>query len=68
MMVGREVILQVDKSAAHPGEVILCRPGPEVEDDRQQLALDGVTLEVRRAKYWAWRACRATARQNWRKR
>jgi simple sugar transport system ATP-binding protein len=41
------VILQVDKGEAHPGEVVLQVEDLVVEDDRQQTAVDGVSLEVR---------------------
>jgi general nucleoside transport system ATP-binding protein len=47
MMVGREVILQIDKSDAHPGQVILQVVDLAVEDDRQHISVDGVSLEVR---------------------
>lgn len=47
MMVGRRVILQVDKSAAHPGKTILSVEDLEVHDDRGNRSVDGVSLEVR---------------------
>ncbi|MEJ2748497.1 MAG: ABC transporter ATP-binding protein [Anaerolineae bacterium] len=47
LMVGRKVILQVDKSKAHPGEVILQVKDLVVEDDRGQIAVNGLSLEVR---------------------
>jgi len=47
MMVGRKVILQLDKAEAHPGEPILQVENLQVLDDRRQLAVDGVSLEVR---------------------
>ncbi len=47
LMVGREVILQVDKSKAHPGEPVLKVTGLEVKDDRDQVAVKGLNLEVR---------------------
>lgn len=47
MMVGREVILQIEKSAAHPGNTILAVDDLHVQDDRHHLAVDGVTLNVR---------------------
>jgi simple sugar transport system ATP-binding protein len=47
MMVGRTVILQVDKSEAHPGTVVLEVKDLKVEDERGQIAVDGVSLEVR---------------------
>jgi simple sugar transport system ATP-binding protein len=47
LMVGREVILQVDKSAAHPGKAMLEVRGLTVNDDRHQIAVDDLSLEVR---------------------
>src|SRR6056297_595099 len=50
MMVGREVILEVEKKEANPGEVVL-----EVEDlyaknDRDLMALNGTSFSVRRGE------------------
>ncbi len=47
LMVGRSVVLQVDKSAREPGEVVLAVDDLQVRDDRRQLGVDGATLEVR---------------------
>ncbi|MGC8781694.1 MAG: ABC transporter ATP-binding protein, partial [Anaerolineae bacterium] len=47
MMVGRKVILQIDKAEAHPGEVVLRVEDLRVEDDRRHRTVDGVTFEVR---------------------
>ncbi len=47
MMVGRNVILQVDKSDARPGKPVLRVEGLRVMDDRRHMAVDGVSLEVR---------------------
>jgi simple sugar transport system ATP-binding protein len=47
MMVGREVDLKVDKNLAKPGKVVLHVDGIHVEDDRKQLAVDGVSFEVK---------------------
>jgi simple sugar transport system ATP-binding protein len=47
MMVGREVILQVDKSAANPGEPVLTVTDLHVVDDRDLPAVRGLALEVR---------------------
>ncbi len=47
MMVGREVVLQVDKGPANPGDVVLEVRDLQVEDERGLLAVDGVNLEVR---------------------
>ncbi len=47
MMVGREVILEVEKEPAQPGEVVLEVKDLHVRDDRHLLAVDGVSLQVR---------------------
>jgi simple sugar transport system ATP-binding protein len=47
MMVGRNVILRVDKAEAHPGESILHINQLQVLDDRRHMAVNGVSLEVR---------------------
>ncbi len=47
MMVGREVILQVEKGAAHPGEPVLTIQDLTVLDDRHLLAVNELSLEVR---------------------
>jgi simple sugar transport system ATP-binding protein len=47
MMVGRRVILQVDKSAAKPGKTILSVKNLDIHDDRRNQAVEDVTLEVR---------------------
>lgn len=47
MMVGRAVILQVDKAEAHPAEEILRVENLRVMDDRQHMRVDGVSLAVR---------------------
>jgi simple sugar transport system ATP-binding protein len=47
MMVGRPVLLRVDKKPAQPGDVRLSVKGLVVQDDRKQVAVDGVDLEVR---------------------
>jgi simple sugar transport system ATP-binding protein len=47
LMVGRKVILQVDKSQAHPGEVVLIVEDLMVKDDRDHVAVEGLSLEVR---------------------
>ncbi len=47
MMVGRAVILQVDKSEAQPGDVVLRVEDLVVEDERGQTAVEGASLEVR---------------------
>jgi general nucleoside transport system ATP-binding protein len=46
MMVGRKVILQIDKVEAQPGETILSVDNLQVMDERQHMAVDGVTLSV----------------------
>ncbi|HEY45044.1 MAG TPA: ABC transporter ATP-binding protein [Anaerolineae bacterium] len=47
MMVGREVILKVDKEPARLGDVVLEVENLHVLDDRHLLAVKGVSLEVR---------------------
>jgi len=47
MMVGREVVLQVDKPEATPGDVVLAIDDLHVKDDRQLPAVDGFSLSVR---------------------
>jgi ABC-type uncharacterized transport system ATPase subunit len=47
MMVGREVILTVDKGPARPEETVLQVEGLRAMDDRRAIAVDGVSLEVR---------------------
>ncbi len=47
LMVGRKVILQVEKEKAQPGETILRVSDLVVKDDRDQIAVDGLGLEVR---------------------
>ncbi len=47
MMVGRSVVLHVDKGPANPGEVVLSVRGLAVADDRRHPAVKGVDLEVR---------------------
>jgi simple sugar transport system ATP-binding protein len=46
MMVGREVILQVEKGEAHPGEPVLVIRDLVVNDDRDLQAVRGLALEV----------------------
>lgn len=47
MMVGREVLLRVDKTPAQPGDVLLRVDDLHVLDDRGLEAVRGVSLEVR---------------------
>jgi ABC-type uncharacterized transport system ATPase subunit len=47
MMVGREVILTVDKQPAKPGEVVLDVADLRVMDDRHLEAVKGVSFQVR---------------------
>nr|MBC7244724.1 ABC transporter ATP-binding protein [Chloroflexota bacterium] len=47
MMVGRQVELMVHKKPATPGEVILEVQNLQVLDDRQNLAVNGVSFDVR---------------------
>jgi general nucleoside transport system ATP-binding protein len=47
LMVGRPVLLRVDKKPARPGEALLRVEGLSVDDDRHQPAVQGVDLQVR---------------------
>lgn len=47
MMVGREVILSVDKKPAQPGQIVLDVQDLHVLDDRGSVAVDGISLQVR---------------------
>jgi len=47
LMVGRKVILQVEKEKAQPGKTVLRVSDLVVKDDRDQIAVDGLGLEVR---------------------
>jgi simple sugar transport system ATP-binding protein len=47
LMVGRPVLLRVEKRPAQPGRPLLRVAGLTVEDDRRHVAVDGVDLEVR---------------------
>lgn len=47
LMVGRNVILQVEKSAAQPGQTILKIDDLRVQDDRGHTVVKGVSLEVK---------------------
>lgn len=46
MMVGRSVLLRVEKATAQPGPLMLTVRDLRVRDDRQLMAVDGVSLEV----------------------
>jgi simple sugar transport system ATP-binding protein len=47
LMVGRPVLLRIDKTQARPGRTLLEVDGLAVADDRGHRAVDGVRLEVR---------------------
>jgi general nucleoside transport system ATP-binding protein len=47
MMVGRDVILQVEKEPAHPGEPVLTISDLTVLDDRDLVAVNNLSLTVR---------------------
>lgn len=47
MMVGREVLLQVERGQAEPGELVLDVADLEVLDDRNDLVVEGVTFNLR---------------------
>ncbi|MEZ4539945.1 MAG: ABC transporter ATP-binding protein [Chloroflexota bacterium] len=46
LMVGRKVILQVDKDEAVPGKLVLEIDGLHVQDDRKHEAVKGLSLQV----------------------
>jgi simple sugar transport system ATP-binding protein len=46
MMVGRKVILTIDKEEAHPTEAVLNVEDLQVFDDRHHLAVDGISFQV----------------------
>jgi simple sugar transport system ATP-binding protein len=46
MMVGRDVILTVDKDPAQPGQAVLQAEELRAMDDRDSMAVDGVSFEV----------------------
>lgn len=47
MMVGREVLLRVKKGPARPGQTVLRLENLKVRDDRNLMAVRGISLEVR---------------------
>lgn len=47
MMVGRKVILAIDKEPAHPRQPLLEVEDLRVMDDRQHMSVDGVSFQVR---------------------
>ncbi|MCZ7542768.1 MAG: ABC transporter ATP-binding protein [Anaerolineae bacterium] len=47
MMVGREVLLRVEKKPATPGEVVMQVRDLRVRDERHHMAVDGVSFDVR---------------------
>ena len=47
LMVGRPVLLRVEKGTAHPGDAVLRIEALTVDDDRHQVAVDHVSLDVR---------------------
>lgn len=47
MMVGRDVILEVEKPPARPGDLVLEAQDLVVQDDRHLVAVKGVSFEVR---------------------
>jgi len=50
MMVGRQVVLQVEKTPAKPSEVVLAVENLEVEDERGLPAVDDVSFDVRKGE------------------
>ena len=62
MMVGRDVVLRVEKEECKPGDLALEVSDLHVLDDRDLPAVDGVTLQVRPARSSPSRASTATGR------
>ena len=50
MMVGRSVLLRVDKTISQPGEVVLEVRNLKVDDDRSQRAVNDLSLKVRKGE------------------
>ncbi len=50
LMVGRKVILQVEKSPAQPGEIVLKVDALSVQDNRGQQTVRGVSFDVRQGE------------------
>jgi ABC-type uncharacterized transport system ATPase subunit len=50
LMVGRDVILEVKKKPASPGKTVLEIDKLQVRDNRGQMAVDGLSLEVRQGE------------------
>jgi len=50
MMVGREVLLRVSKEKSDPGETVLRIENLKMRDDRNLMAVQGVSLEVRQGE------------------
>jgi ABC-type uncharacterized transport system ATPase subunit len=53
LMVGRPVQLTVDKAAATPGDVVLDVSNLKVLDEKAQVVVDGVSLQVRSGEIYA---------------
>jgi general nucleoside transport system ATP-binding protein len=47
LMVGREVLFQIDKAEQEPGEIVLSVENIHAENDKGLLALNGVSINVR---------------------
>ncbi len=50
LMVGRDVVFQVDKSAAEPGDVAVRVAGLSVDDTRGVRSIDDLSFEIRRGE------------------
>ena len=69
LMVGRAVLLAVDKTPPTPGDAgAERRAGSRSHDDRGRAAVDGVDSPCAPARSSASPACRATARPSWSRR
>ncbi len=47
MMVGREVVMEIEREEAKPGDVVLKLENVRAKSDKGHLALDGISFEVR---------------------
>lgn len=53
LMVGRDVQLTVQRAQANPGDVVLRVSDLVVRDERQRIAVDGVTFDIRAGEIFA---------------
>jgi simple sugar transport system ATP-binding protein len=65
LMVGREVLLRIDKEPSQPGEPLLKVEDLTVVDDRGLEAVRGVSFEVREGEIVGFAGVRAPAESSW---